>query len=147
MFERILVPLDGSPQAEEILPRVEALASTHKSKVFLLRVVDQANSASRAQGPSAETLLLEREQREQEAEQYLLSRRTALRSIKIEAEALVMHGSVVDSIASLASSERIDAIAMVSRGRSKFGNVMYGNVTNELLNRVDVPLLVIRPTR
>jgi hypothetical protein len=38
MFQRILVPLDGSELAESILPYIEDLASTHKSKIVLLRV-------------------------------------------------------------------------------------------------------------
>ncbi len=147
MFERILVPLDGSSQAEEILPKVEALAATHKSKVFLLRVVDQVTSSVDVEGTGTERLMSEREQHEQEAEQYLLRRRNALRKRKVDSEALIIHGGVFESIMSVASTEEIDAIAMVSRGRSRFGNMMYGNVTNELLNHVDIPLLVIRPTR
>jgi len=38
IFERILVPLDGSQVAETILPSVEDLAATHKAKIVLLRV-------------------------------------------------------------------------------------------------------------
>jgi nucleotide-binding universal stress UspA family protein len=147
MFERILVPLDGSPQAEDILPRVEELAAKHKSKVFLLRVVDGITSPVDPDSTGAQVLISEREQQEDEAEQYLMVRRNYLRNLKIDSEALIMRGGVVESITSAASTERIDAIAMVSRGRSRFGNMMYGNVTNELLNRIDIPLLVIRPMR
>lgn len=147
MFERILVPLDGSPQAEGILPRIEAIAPVAMSKVFLLRVIDQAISSVDSEGTGSTVLMAEREQYEREAEQYLVKRRHALRNLKIDAEALLMHGGVIESITSVVSTERIDLIAMVSRGRSRFGNMMYGNVTNELLNRVEIPLLVIRPTR
>ena len=38
MFEKILVPLDGSEVAESILPYVEDLAATHKARIVLLRV-------------------------------------------------------------------------------------------------------------
>lgn len=40
MFRTILVPLDGSKRAEKILPYVEDLASTHNSRVIILRVVE-----------------------------------------------------------------------------------------------------------
>ncbi|MEK7219575.1 MAG: universal stress protein, partial [candidate division NC10 bacterium] len=38
MFARILVPLDGSPLAEAILPEVVDLATLHGAEVLLLRV-------------------------------------------------------------------------------------------------------------
>ena len=39
MFERILVCLDGSEYAEQILPYAESEALVHNSEVVLLRVV------------------------------------------------------------------------------------------------------------
>lgn len=147
MFSRVLVPLDGSPQAEEILPRVEEMAARFESKIFLLRVVDIVTSSVDGEGTGAAVLISERGQQERDAEQYLVKRRNALRTLKIDAEAVLMHGGVVESIESTVETERIDLVAMVSRGRSRFGNMMYGNVTNQLLNTVDIPLLVIRPKR
>ena len=40
MYQTVLVPLDGSPRAESILPHVENLAIQFKSKVIFLQVVE-----------------------------------------------------------------------------------------------------------
>jgi nucleotide-binding universal stress UspA family protein len=40
MYERILVPLDGSKQSEEILPLVRMLAEINKAEIVLLRVAE-----------------------------------------------------------------------------------------------------------
>lgn len=40
MYKTILVPLDGSPRAEAILPHIEELAQCHQSEIILLRVVE-----------------------------------------------------------------------------------------------------------
>ena len=40
MYERILVPMDGSPLAEQVLPYVSILGTAFKSSVVLLRVFD-----------------------------------------------------------------------------------------------------------
>ena len=40
MFEKILVPLDGSPLAEGILPYVKVLARSLRSRVILMHAVE-----------------------------------------------------------------------------------------------------------
>jgi len=40
MYNKILVPLDGSARAEDILPHVVELASKYQSTVILMRVVE-----------------------------------------------------------------------------------------------------------
>jgi nucleotide-binding universal stress UspA family protein len=40
MYNKILVPLDGSKRAEAILPHVEQLALGYQAKVILLQVIE-----------------------------------------------------------------------------------------------------------
>ncbi len=40
MYKTILVPLDGSPRAESILPHVKNLALKSKAKVIFLQVIE-----------------------------------------------------------------------------------------------------------
>jgi nucleotide-binding universal stress UspA family protein len=44
MYKKILVPLDGSPRAEKILPHVEALAKEDKASVILLQTIEPSSA-------------------------------------------------------------------------------------------------------
>jgi nucleotide-binding universal stress UspA family protein len=60
MYEKILVPLDGSELAEVALPYAEELASRLKTEVALLQVVPRAYhvyDASMRQLPKFHTLM------------------------------------------------------------------------------------------
>ena len=56
MYKNILVPLDGSPSAENVLPHARALAKRLSLPVDLLEVVDIAEMARSV--PAAEGLFI-----------------------------------------------------------------------------------------
>lgn len=50
MYQRVLVPLDGSPVAEAILPFIEQIAGPLDMEIMLLRVVPLTSLDVRAEG-------------------------------------------------------------------------------------------------
>ena len=50
MYHTILVPLDGTRQAEAILPQVEELARSHEARVVFLRVLLPVPALARVPG-------------------------------------------------------------------------------------------------
>ena len=94
MYEKILVPLDGSPRAEAILPHVEELAQKFNSTVVLTRVVSPLPILADPQD-ALESELSALRGREEEARQYLSGRVGELRGKGIEASSFVMYGGVV----------------------------------------------------
>lgn len=55
-----------------------------------------------------------------------------------------MEGSIVSSIVKIAEKEKVDMIAMTTHGRSCFGQLYYGSITGQILQRVPCPLFLIR---
>ena len=147
MYNKILVPLDGSARAEDILPHVVELASKYQSTVILMRVVeikigyDGAEFMSMAGGAE---LAMAIEKDKISTETYLNDIKSRLQAKGIETKIRVAFGPVVDAIILEAQQEKADLIAMASHGRTGAACVFYGCVATGVLHRVDRPLLIIR---
>lgn len=145
MYQKILVPLDGSPRAEAILPHVEQLALQFGSMVIFLQVVERVMAAFMTSDPqTADFIRLAEETQEHEASGYLEGRCREFREKNIAAETRIEHGPVVATIVEVAQKEHADLIAMASHGRTGLSHVFYGSVAAGVLHRADRPLLVVR---
>jgi nucleotide-binding universal stress UspA family protein len=142
----MLVPLDGSHRAEAILPYVEELAHRCQSKVVFLRVVEPVEVLSGSRESYASVYLEQIQQRQAEAESYLRGLRGEFREKRIEAEAVVEHGPVVEAICRNAKLYEADLVALASHGYTGLARVYCGSVAAGLLQRVDRPVLLIRAT-
>lgn len=142
MYSLILVPLDGSPRAEVILPHVEALARSFSAEVIFLIVVEPSTPMTTPHGSLIDLELIE--QTTEQAEVYLAGLQGDFQEKGIKGRRFVEYGPAVDTIARVAQREQVDLIAMASHGRSGLARVFYGSVTAGLLQRVDRPLLLIR---
>lgn len=144
MYHTILVPLDGSPRAEAILPAVIELAHKFESKVLLAQVVEpMATQISPQQSIKIDVEGVQA--REQEARAYLTTKANELRGDGVKAvEVFVLYGNVVEALIRLADSEEVTLIAVGSHGRGGLGNLLFGSVTIGLMNRSIQPLLVVR---
>lgn len=143
MYNRILVPLDGSKRAEAILPHVEDLARRYGAEVILLHVVEPVPFSV---GPEGAYIVLreELERRTEQGEMYLSGLEDEYRDKGIEIRTRVVHGSSVEAITEAAERESADLVAMASHGRTGLRRVFYGSVAAGVLNRIDRPLLLIR---
>jgi len=147
MYNNILVPLDGSARAEDILPHVMELASKYQSTVILMRVVevkigyDGAEFMSMAGGAE---LAMAIEKDKLSTETYLNEVKSKLQARGIETKIRVAFGPVVDAIILETQQEKADLIAIASHGRTGAACVFYGCVAAGVLHRVDRPLLIVR---
>lgn len=146
MFNKILVPLDGSPFSEAVLPHISALAKCTGAQVILLRVIPTvfynlvfASSPLPLQAnPEYDSRTL--------AETYL--ERIAFEhfpgnpNVQLEVTA----GSPADVIIEYATGQKVDAIAMTTHGRSSMSRLMLGSVAEEIVQRSHLPVLLVRPT-
>lgn len=141
MFERILVPLDGSARAEIILPQIARILNREDAEILLLRVVNIPDSA----GLVLKTTI--RHQEREEGQQYLhdMALRFAAKSSKVHAR--LAEGWPADVILETAKSEGATMIAMTTHGRSGMARWAMGSVAEKVARASDVPVLLVRSFR
>ena len=149
MYRQILVPLDGSEFAAQVLPHVETLAHCTGAGIVLLRVTVFAyEGASPAADMAGFIPVLRPEEREdvrKEAEDYLKQVSKDLRSRGLQVSTVVRDGNAGDVIVELAHGEEVDLIAMSTHGRTGLGRALFGSVAEQVLRGAGKPLLLIRP--
>jgi nucleotide-binding universal stress UspA family protein len=144
MYDKILVPLDGSQRAEAILRHVEELALHFQAQVVFLRIVEPAPLSMAPEIAYVRLRRDEFERRVKEAEAYLAIQQGKFREIGIEVHTRVTVGPVIEGIVKVADQEDADLIALASHGRTGLAHVFYGSVAAGLLQRVNRPLLLVR---
>jgi nucleotide-binding universal stress UspA family protein len=123
---RLLLPLDGSSEAESILAAVLPLADRRPLRLTLFRALSRG-----AERPAAEA--------------YLARACLALERRRIEVRAQCCLDDPADAIISHAVSDNSDLIAMTTHGRSGVRRLVMGSVTEKVLRQAPVPLLACRP--
>lgn len=148
MYKTILVLLDGSEIAEQILPHVEILARLFESTIIMLQVMELPHLVGLPKGDIYDSLPqitpAEASNRLNNARRYLDSQAQKLKESGIEARGVVEFGPVVTTIMRIARQLEVDLIAMVSHGRGGITDVYYGSVAAGVLQRIDRPLLIVR---
>jgi nucleotide-binding universal stress UspA family protein len=151
MFEKILVCLDGSKFAEQILPYVTEEAGCFRSKIVLLQVIPEpvivTPGIPGAAGVPIETSgMLEQMQREEkEAAAYLEYLAAALREKGLDVEMVVLQGAPGEAIISYANDNNVGLIAVATHGRGGFRRAIFGSVADYVLRTAGLPVLVIKP--
>jgi nucleotide-binding universal stress UspA family protein len=139
----ILVPLDGRPGSEAVLPAVADLARAHRATVRLLRVVSSPEAIASDDGTRMIAFVdQEAERRELESLGYL--RAVARRLPGITVEETVRVGEAVTAIVDEAESAGADLIALASRRRGMLGRLARRSVAGRLRRATTIPTLVVR---
>jgi nucleotide-binding universal stress UspA family protein len=144
MFKRILVPLDGSPLAEEALPVAARLARASQGSIVLLEVVTPPvyYGGFYTQVPLMTEEIVETSMSEAETYLAVLARSDDLAGIKIHKE--IMYGTATQNILEVAHAQHVDLIVMCSHGRTGFTRWALGSVTHGVIHHCAVPVLVLR---
>ena len=135
MFEKVLVCLDGSPLAEEVLPYIAAERCI--GKVILVKVLAPPE-LNLPIGIPGETLApvstgarLERFQKElEEAPVYLEAKAQPLRDSGLDVETVVLQGTPSQAIIEYARDNGVTLIAIGTHGHSGFRNVTIGSTAS-----------------
>jgi nucleotide-binding universal stress UspA family protein len=144
MYKRALVPLDGSPVAEAIVPFILEIAGPLDMAVTLLRVVEPITPVV-VEGPSP-AIVEDPAVRERDAEEYLAPIAAELRGRGVTATWEVRRGLAPAVILATAKSTGADVIAMSTHGRSGLGRLLFGSVAEQVLRHADVPVFLMRQT-
>ena len=150
MYQKILVPLDGSELAECVLPHVEAIANgCHVRKIILVRVVEPYQPT---RGKAYYSLLPEEskedwkrvEEGRSAAESYLkqVAGRLTKEGRDVETEVLV--GRAAESLADFVGKSAVDLIVIATHGLSGITRWLWGSTADRILRSSCVPLLMVR---
>jgi nucleotide-binding universal stress UspA family protein len=142
-FKRIIVPLDGSSLAEQILPRVVALAKLEEAEITLLNVLIPDSSSH--QGVVDPTLPWW-EKDISGARAYLFHVAATLRRGGTPVRTDVVIGdNVASAICDYAGRERADLIAIATHGRGGLARMLRGSVATAVMQSAKVSMLVLKP--
>ena len=146
MYNRILVPLDGSELAECVLPHVDSIAKgCGVREVVFLRVAEPFHLPSGG-GVYVDSETINRIDADNKAaaQSYLsqLAKRTRYGGVSIKSE--VITGAPAESIADYATKNSIDLIAIATHGRSGISRWAWGNVADRVLRSACVAVLMVR---
>jgi nucleotide-binding universal stress UspA family protein len=151
MYHKILVPLDGSKQAEFALPLAGKLARIYNAEITLLRVVEylyelysvcDSSTFVNSNQPD-EKLLAEKMTYCREAEDYLKGLASIVEMTVSKVSIEVQECPVIESILSTVEKSKIDLIVMSTVGQDR-NPWLLGSVTNRILREAPVPLILVR---
>jgi nucleotide-binding universal stress UspA family protein len=150
MYSKIMVPLDGSPLAECVLPHVAAIASSvHAKVVVLVRVVNPIRLPASVPATGdfgfreKDRLQLE-EHRQTTAANYLQQQADGLDLENVHISQAIIEGKVADSLADYSVNHEVDLIVMASHGRSGVSRWVMGSVAEKMVRSACVPVLLVR---
>jgi nucleotide-binding universal stress UspA family protein len=139
MFKHILMPLDGSPLAECVLPHSLSIARAVGARLTILQVVEQAVASGRTHSIDP----LEWEISKAEAAVYLAGVGDRLRAAGLEPTEVVLDGHPAGQVIGHAHSEAADLIALSTHGRSGLSGWNTSSVVQKILVRARTSILLV----
>jgi nucleotide-binding universal stress UspA family protein len=145
MFDKILVPLDGSELAESVLGYVDFIAAgCHVSEVVLVRVRGFLDPVA-MKTMTAKMVEQIEETSEKEAENYLQRIAEALNTKNIHTRTQVLSGNAADEIIEYSRKNGIRLIIMSTHGRTGVSRLVWGSVADKVLRSSTIPAMIIPP--
>ena len=140
MFNHILVPLDGSPLAECVLPHVKAIAPVTKARVTLIHVLEHPNH--RDGSPPIDPLGWHMQK--QEAQRYLEEKTDQLHQDGLEVSHVTLEGKSAEGIIEYARANAVDLIVLSTHGRTGLSGWNVSSVVQKVLLRSYRSILLVR---
>ena len=157
MFNRILVPLDGSTLAERAIPHAEQFARIFGSTILLLQVLDPT---SFHENPSPVDPL-SWQIRKAEADMYMQGVANRIRENLQEyytkdgqtkgqdgsidrVEYSIREGKTAENIVNFAHSQNIDLLVISTHGSGGLSRWNISSVTYKVINLIYLPVLIVR---
>ena len=141
LYDRILVPTDGSSKGKRAVEHALALAAVHDAEVHALYVVDTASYAGtgmEATWAGIDDLL--REDADEAVEQVA----ALAEGTDVAVETSVVEGAPGREIVQHATDIGCDLIVMGTHGRGGIDRLLLGSVAERVVRRSPVPVLTVR---
>ncbi|WP_306052371.1 universal stress protein [Natronococcus wangiae] len=140
MYDRILVPTDGSPEGEHALEYAFDLARAHDARIRAIYVANVASYGGLPMETAWEGIGDALRSEGQEA----VGRVEELAPDDVEVETAVLEGSPSRVIVDEATPESCDLVVMGTHGRGGIDRLLLGSVAERVVRRASVPVLTVR---
>jgi nucleotide-binding universal stress UspA family protein len=141
MYERILVPVDGSPTSDHGLQEAIQIAKLTNGKLRLIHVIDELSLIYAGNHVGSMPTLRE------DARRLLDNEKRMVEAEGLEAETVlkdVLKGRVHELILAEAGNWPADLIVLGTHGRRGFDRLTMGSSAENILRQATVPVLLVR---
>ncbi|MGD9842032.1 MAG: universal stress protein [Steroidobacteraceae bacterium] len=148
MYQKILVPIDGSETAARGLAEAIKLASNQHSTIRLVHVVNELMVVASYEGTiySGELITALRESGEKLLD--VARHKVADAGVPVESELIEAHGGQAGkTIAADAERSQADLIVLGTHGRRGLSRVVMGSDAEQVVRTAKVPVLLVRTTK
>ena len=155
LFQKILVPLDGSDHSLKALEAAAEIADRFSGRLTLIHVYSVSVQPVMMPEPSSSgslgmpiltgtevTRIIEAAQKV--GNRILDDGEQRIRSHKVEVKKILLEGHAVQEIVRIASEGDYDLIVIGARGVSHMREILLGSVTDGVIHHVRCPVLVIK---
>lgn len=142
IFDKVLVPLDGSIEGEQSIPYVNELATSLKTEVILFQVLSRGY-------PTAGYGLVSYSEHQLEsdrviAQAYLDKIDSQMKQQRVNVRSEIRFGNTAEEIIKFADELSVDMVAMSTHGRSGISRWALGSIAEKVLHEGNSPLLLVR---
>lgn len=131
MFEKIIVPTDGSEYAGRAVEVALSLARELGSRVVALHVLD-------------EKLIMPFEVLEEEGKKILAEVRRRGEEIEVPVDEILLFGNPRHDMAKITTKSGADLVIIGTHGRTGMEKLIMGSVAENALKTVEVPVMLVK---
>lgn len=155
MFQKILVPLDGSDHSLKALEAAAQIAERFSGRITLMHVYSVSIQPVMMPEPSSSgslgmpiltgtevTKIIEAAQKV--GNRILDDGEQRIKSDKFEVKKILLEGHAVQEIMRIATEGNYDLVVIGARGVSHMREILLGSVTDGVIHHVRCPVLVIK---
>ena len=144
MYQRILIPVDGSPTSDRALQEALGLARQQNAQLELVHVVEEIYFLDIESSINYAELL---ETMRNSGNEILKQAQTVIQQAGMAAEIKLLEANgerVASVIVTEAERWPADLIVIGTHGRSGFSRLLFGSVAEGVVRTAQIPVLLIR---
>ena len=149
MYNKLMVPLDGSKLAECVFPHLETvtrgcLSTPEIELVTAVEPIAVPRGREVSRMSSLDELTRYESHQQTDAEGYLKEKVAYLKERGIAANSRVVMGRAGEALSKYANENSVDLIIMSTHGRSGVNRLVWGSIAEHVLRNVHAPVLMVR---
>ena len=145
MYDKILVPLDGSPTSERGFEEAVALARVMKSSLVLVHVIDTMPVAIDMAPPVTWQDVIDSVRKQGQGLLDRASKTAAAHGVASEVRLIEGRAErVADTLVSEARKGHCDLVVMGTHGRRGFSHALLGSDAERVVRQCPIPVLLVR---